>query len=87
MKLHQRLCLESGRIISRIVMAGGDIREIVYFVAPDLRIKATARKYKYRRKPTVSEILITMGRPNYKERLLLKRGDHKFPFTTEKKSK
>lgn len=69
-----------GRIISQMILANGKIRSISHFFSPKERIKVCARKYKFRRKPSVKDLIVTIGKPNYRERILIKRSVVRYPF-------
>jgi hypothetical protein len=48
-----------------------DARKITKYVSPTLTIKA-ARRFKFTKRVTRKEVLLTIGAPNYMERLFIK---------------
>ncbi len=79
-QLDRRFAGVVGRCVSQLIQAGGDVKEITYFFDATLRFRVTARKFKCYRKPSIGELVFVMGKPNYKERKMLKRDHPKFPF-------
>jgi hypothetical protein len=69
-----------GQIISQMVLANGKIRSVSHFFSPKERIKVCAKKYKFKRKPSVKDLIVTIGKPNYRERILIKRSVVRYPF-------
>jgi len=63
------------------VMANLNIRKATYFLSPDLTVKAS-RHNKVNRRSRIDSIVLTYGKPNYKERefiKLCKKAGEKFP--------
>jgi hypothetical protein len=67
-----------GEMVADILRGG--IRAGVVFLSPKFRIKATTRKYRHDGKIRPNEILLTLGKPNAREREYLNRKKREYPL-------